>query len=112
MNIQIFSGKKNFDTQKAERYFKERSVRFQRIDLNRQGLSKGELSAVKQVVGLSAMIDAQSPEYQSLNMAYHGLSPMAEELLLTHPALLKTPIVRNGRQASVGYCPEIWQTWN
>jgi arsenate reductase len=111
VNIQIFSGIKNFDTQKTERYFKERGIRFQRIDLNRQGLSKGELTAVKQVVGLSGLIDQQSPEYHSLNMAYHGLSPMADELLLNHQGLLKTPIVRNGRQATVGYCPEIWQTW-
>lgn len=111
MNIQVFAGKKNFDTQKTERYFKERGIRFQRIDLGRQSLSKGELTAIKQAVGLEALIDSQSPEYQSLNMAYHGLSPQAEVLLLDHPGLLRTPIVRNGKQATVGFCPEVWKNW-
>lgn len=111
MNIQIYAGKKNFDTQKTERYFKERGIRFQRIDLARQPLSKGELTSVKQAVGLEALIDQNSPAYKTYNMAYHGLPPMAETLLLEHPELLKTPIVRNGKQATVGYCPEVWKAW-
>ena len=111
MNIQIYAGKKNFDTQKTERYFKERGIRFQRIDLARQPLSKGELTSVKQAVGLEALIDQNSPAYKTYNMAYHGLSPMAETLLLENPELLKTPIVRNGKQATVGYCPEVWKAW-
>lgn len=111
MNIQIYAGKKNFDTQKTERYFKERGIRYQRIDLARQPLSKGEMASVKQAVGLEALIDQDSTAYKTYNMAYHGLSPMAETLLLEHPELLKTPIVRNGRQATVGYCPEVWKAW-
>ena len=111
MNIQIFAGKKNFDTQKTERYFKERGIRFQRIDLSRQPLSKGEFTSVKQAVGLEALIDRESPAYKTYNLAYHGLSPMTESLLLEHPELLKTPIVRNGKQATVGYCPEAWKDW-
>lgn len=112
MNIQIYAGKKNFDTQKAERYFKERGIRFQRIDLGRQNLSKGEMASVKQSVGLKAMIDIESPAYTRLNMAYHGQTPMAEQILIEHPELLKTPIVRNGKQATIGFCPEVWATWN
>lgn len=112
MNIQIFTCKKNFDTQKAERWFKERGVSYQLVDLTRKGLSKGEFSSLKQVLGLDALIDKDSPEYTRLNMAWHGLSPTAETLLLEHPALLRTPIVRNGRQATIGFCPDIWKSWS
>ena len=111
MNIQIYAAKKNFDTQKAERYFKERKIPYQLVDLGRKGLSKGELQSISKAVGLAALIDVSSPDYKTLNMAYHGLSPMAEELLLSHAGLLRTPIVRNGKQATIGFCPEIWQTW-
>lgn len=111
MNIQIYTAKKNFDTQKAERYFKERKIPYQLVDLTRKNLSKGEFAAVRQAVGLLAMIDPAASAYRNLNMAYHGQSAMAEEILMAHPELLKTPIVRNGKQATVGYCPEIWQSW-
>ncbi len=111
MNIQIYAGKKNFDTQKAERYFKERKIAYQLVDLQKKNLSRGELQTLARAVGLGALINTDAPEYKTLNMAYHGLTPLAEELLLSHAGLLRTPIVRNGRQATVGYEPEIWQGW-
>jgi len=111
MNIQIYAGKKNFDTQKAERYFKERKIAYQLVDLHKKSLSRGELQTLAKAVGLEALINTSAPEYETLNMTYHGLSPMAEELLLTHAGLLRTPIVRNGRQATIGFQPEVWQTW-
>lgn len=111
MNIQIYAAKKNFETQKTERYFKERKIPYQLVDLGRKNLSRGELQSISKAVGLQALIDESSREYKTLNMAYHGLSPMAEELLLAHAGLLRTPIVRNGKQATVGFCPDIWQTW-
>lgn len=111
MNIQIYASKKNFETQKAERYFKERKIAYQAIDLGKKNLSKGELQSLKNALGLKALIDETSRDYQTYNMAYHGTTPLAEELILQHPGLLKTPIVRNGKQATVGFCPEIWATW-
>ena len=111
MNIQIYASKKNFDTQKAERYFKERKIAYQLVDLHKKNLSRGELQTLAKAVGLEALINPSAPEYKSLNMAYHGISPMAEELLLSHAGLLRTPIVRNGRQATIGFQPEIWQSW-
>lgn len=111
MNIQIYTAKKNFDTQKAERYFKERKIPYQLVDLGRKNLSRGELQSISKAVGLANLIDTSSQAYKTLNMAYHGLTPMAEELILTHAGLLRTPIVRNGKQATIGFCPEIWQTW-
>ncbi len=111
MNIQIYFGRKSFDSQKAERYFKERKIKYQAIDILRYGLSKGEFQSVKQAVGLQAMINPESKAYKQYNMAYLGLGSNAEEALFSHPELYLTPIVRNGRQATIGYQPEIWATW-
>ena len=62
MNIQIFGKSKCFDTKKAERYFKERRIKFQSIDLVKYGISPGELKSVKNAVGLEALIDGKSPD--------------------------------------------------
>jgi len=98
MNIQIFGTKKCQDSRKAERYFKERSITFHYVD------------KVKAVVGLDNLIDKAGKEYARKNLRYLVHDP--EKVLLEHPMLLKTPIVRNGQQATVGYCPEIWQGWS
>jgi arsenate reductase (glutaredoxin) len=111
VNIQIFGVRKCFDTKKAERYFKERRVPFQFVDLKIKNLSRGELESVARAVGLNHLIDAGSPEYQKLHLDRIISSSMREELLLKYPSLLKTPIVRNGKAATVGFQPEIWQTW-
>jgi arsenate reductase (glutaredoxin) len=111
MNIQIFGTKKCFDTKKAERYFKERRVKYQLIDLTIKGLSKGELQAVKSAVGLANLIDKTSSEYVRLNLQHIINDSVKEELLLNNPKLYKTPIVRNGKKATVGYEPDIWKTW-
>jgi len=111
MNIQIFGSRKCFDTAKAERYFKERKIKYQFIEVKEKGLSKGELAAVKAAVGLNNLFNSVVREYKSLNLDRINGSSLREEILLNHPALYKTPIVRNGRQATVGYQPEIWQTW-
>lgn len=104
MNIQIFGKNKCFDTKKAQRYFKERRIKFQYVDILRYGMSRGELTAVKSAVGIEAM--SAAPEVTYLARGEDKL-----ETLFERPELLNTPLVRNGRQATVGYCPEIWQTW-
>ncbi|MBB6214437.1 arsenate reductase-like glutaredoxin family protein [Anaerosolibacter carboniphilus] len=111
MNIQIFGLKKCFDTKKAERYFKERRINYQFIDLSIKGLSKGELQSVSAAVGLNNLIDREVKDYKKLNMDRIVSANLREEMLLKHPSLYKTPIVRNGRQATVGYVPDVWQSW-
>jgi len=111
MNIQIFGVKKCFDTQKTERYFKERNIKYQYIDLNQKGLSKGELESVKSSIGLNKLINQEAKDYNKLNMNRIGSASMREEVLLNHPTLYKTPIVRNGKMATVGYQPEVWKDW-
>lgn len=109
MNIQIFGKSKCFDTKKAERWFKERRIKFQSIDLVKFGISPGELKSVMNAVGLDTLIDQKHPDAALLN--YLAYDADKAEKLLDNPKLLKTPIVRNGKQATVGYCPEIWETW-
>ena len=112
MNIQIFGKKKWFDTKKAERYFKERNIRYQLIDLPKIGMSKGEYRRVRQAIGsLDALIDPNSKEYERCFMAYQAYESDKEERLLENPGMVRTPIVCNGKQATVGYCPDIWKTW-
>lgn len=111
MNIQIFGFKNCFDTKKAERYFKERKIKYQLVDLVLKGLSKGELQSVKSAAGLNNLINSESKEYKKLNMDHIISASVREEVLLNNPRLYKTPVVRNGKQATVGYKPEIWKTW-
>lgn len=109
MNIQIFGTSKCFDTKKAQRWFKERRIKYQEIDLKKYGISRGELTSVKNAVGLAALINESHPD--SALLEYLAYDQDKVEKLLENPALLHTPIVRNGKQATVGYHPEIWETW-
>jgi len=109
MNIQIIGTKKCRNTRKAERYFKERAISYHFVDLAARSLSKGELAKIKSAVGLKNLIDSQGKEYDQCNMKY--IIQGREEMLLTHPLLFKTPIVRNGSRVTVGYCPETWDGW-
>ena len=109
MNVQIFGKSKCFDTKKAERYFKERNIKFQSIDLIKKGISAGELKSVMQAVGLEELVDWKNPDAALLK--YLAYDEDKVEKLLDNPKLLKTPVVRNGRQATVGYQPETWKGW-
>ena len=109
MNIQIFGKSKCFDTKKAERWFKERRIKFQAVDVKKCGMSLGELTSVKNAVGLEAMIDPDHPDAVLLSYLASGQAKL--EKLYENPALLRTPIVRNGRQATVGFCPDVWAEW-
>ena len=109
MNIQVFGKSKCFDTKKAERWFKERRIKYQYIDVLKYGMSKGELNSVKNAVGLNNMADPEDQDY--LLFQYLSSDEARLEKLYEVPYLLKTPIVRNGKQATIGYCPEIWKDW-
>ena len=110
MNIQIFGKSKCFDTKKAERWFKERGIKFQSVDILSKGLSKGELDSVVKALGgkIDYVIDESSKDYAEIKYLYDDAKP---EKLSENPKLYKTPIVRNGKQATVGYHPEIWEEW-
>ena len=112
MNIQIFGTKKSSDTRKAERFFKERRIRFQSVDLKEKGLSKGEFQAVmKAVGGIDAMIDQDARDKDLLALINHISADDKADKVFENQTVLKLPIVRNGRAATVGYEPDIWKTW-
>ena len=112
MNIQIFGMSKCFDTKKAERYFKERRIKYQSIDLIRFGMSGKEFDSVLRAVGgIDQLIDWNGKSQEITNMKYMDDVRAKEDKVFDDPALMKTPIVRNGKQATVGYCPEVWSTW-
>lgn len=112
MNIQIFGKRKCFDTKKAERFFKDRGIKYQYIDIESKGLSKGEYSSIKNAVGgFDNLFDETSKDQNAVLIKYLSNLSDKEEKLLDNPKLFKTPIVRNGRQATVGYCPDVWKSW-
>lgn len=112
MNIQIFGTKKCFDTKKAERYFKERNIKYQFIDLKEKGMSKGEFTSVKQAVGgLETMLDEKCKDKDLLALIQYIAEEDKEEKILENQKVLKTPIVRNGKKATIGYQPEVWKGW-
>jgi len=112
LNIQIFGKSKCFETKKAERWFKERRIRYQSVDLLRFGLSGKEFDSVlRSVGGIDNLIDWDSKHPDVMLMKYMDDKVAKEDKVFDDPSLMKTPIVRNGKQATVGFCPEIWATW-
>ena len=112
MNIQIFGTRKCFDTKKAERYFKERRIKYQMIDIKEKDMSKGEFASVKSAVGINELINTKSKNYPKSNLANIRGADVKEEVLLKDQSLINTPIVRNGKIATVGYKPEVWESWS
>ena len=112
MNIQVFGTKKCNETKKAQRFFKERGIKFQFIDMSEKEINKGELKSVSQAVGgLEALINAGCKDQDALGLVKYIAEEDREEMLLTHQQVIKTPIVRNGKQATVGYAPDVWKKW-
>ena len=112
MNIQIFGTKKSKDSQKAERFFKERGIKFQYVDMKIKGLSKGEFESVRKAVGgLEAMIDRNCKDKDLLALVTYIAEEDRAEKVLENQSVLLLPIVRNGTQATVGYQPEVWKKW-
>ena len=112
MNIQIFGTKKSGDTRKAERWFKERRIGAQTIDLLDKGISRGELRSVAQACGgLDALLDENARDRDALALVKYTASAQKEQALLEHPQVLRQPLVRYGKRAAVGYCPEVYERW-
>ena len=112
MNIQIFGKNKCFDTKKAERYFKERKIKFQSIDLIRYGMSNGEFESVLRAIGgIDNLINWDKKDPDIDLMRYMDDRIAKEDKVFDRVELMKTPIVRNGKKATVGYRPEVWATW-
>ena len=113
MNIQIFGTKKNFDSKKAERYFKERGIKYQFIDMKEKGLSKGEFNSVCQAEGgYDKLIDNNCKDKDLLALITYIAEEDKAEKILENQNIIKVPVVRNGKQATVGYQPDVWKKWD
>ena len=98
--------------ERAERWFKERRIKYQSVDLLRYGMSGGEFDSVLRAVGgIDRLIDWEQKAPEIDLMRYMDDKTAKEDKVFDNPKLMKTPVVRNGKQATVGYCPEIWETW-
>jgi arsenate reductase-like glutaredoxin family protein len=112
MNIQIFGTKKCNNTKKAQRFFKERGIKFQFIDLKEKDMSKGEFRSVCQAIGgIDAIIDENAKDKDTLALIKYIASEDKEEKIIENSQIMKTPIVRNGKLATVGYEPDVWNKW-
>jgi len=112
LNIQIFGKSKCFDTKKAERYFKERRIKYQYVDLLRYGLSGKEFDAVlRGIGGVDNLINWDLNDPDITLMKYMEDKTAKKDKLFDYPELMRTPIVRNGKFVTVGYCPDIWAQW-
>lgn len=112
MNIQIFGTKKCNDTKKAERFFKERGIKFQFVDMKEKGMSKGELLSVMQVNGgIEGILDQNSRDKDMLALIKYISDEDKLQKVLENQQVIKTPIVRNGKLSTLGYQPDIWKTW-
>jgi arsenate reductase-like glutaredoxin family protein len=109
MNIQIFGRGKCFDSKKAERFFKERRIKYQYIDLDRYGMSRGELKSVISAVGLPNLINEKHKDAEIIKAYAYDEDKI--DALYDDPTLIKTPVVRNGRAATLGHCPDVWNEW-
>ena len=111
MNIQIFGTKKSFDTKKAQRFFKERRIKVQFIDLKEKEMSKGELTSVMQAVGgIDKLLNPKAKDEETLALIQH-LTPSQrfDKLLENQQVLASEPSCATAKKATVGYCPDVWE---
>lgn len=112
MNIQIFGTKKCNDTKKAQRFFKERGIKFQFIDMRDKGMSRGEFTSVAQANGgMENMLDPDCKDQDTLALIKYLADDYKLEKILDNPQVIKTPVVRNGKQSTIGYQPDVWKKW-
>ena len=111
MNIQLYISKKNFDVQKAERFFKERRIKVQVMDLKKHKLGERELQVFARGVGLEGLLDKDDNKVAAHPASYNSIPSCLMEYFIENPWLLRAPIVRNGSKVTIGYQPETWEQW-
>ena len=111
MNIQIYCGKKNFDAQKAERYFKERRIPFQALDLKKHKLGEREIRMMISTIGIEKLIDRDDKKVKEHPACYYDREDLLIPAIQENPWLIRVPIVRNGNKMTIGYQPDIWAQW-
>jgi arsenate reductase len=113
LNIQIFGIKNDSATRKALRFFQERRIQVHFVDFKIKGPSKGELTRFAQKFGgAEALIDRDSKRFKALGLgiAHYGDARWME-IALDEPMILRTPLVRNQSQLTVGLAEADWKGW-
>lgn len=111
MNIQIYIGKKNFDTQKTERYFRERRIPYQSFDLKKHKLGEKEIQLMMNALGIDGILDREDKKVKEHPACYYDRDELLIPAIMENPWLLKTPVVRNGNKITAGYQPSVWKEW-
>ena len=111
MNIQLYISKQNFDVQKAERYFKERRIKVQVMDLKKHKLGERELQVFARGIGMEALLDKEDKKVASHPASYNSIESHLMNYFIENPWLLRAPIVRNGSKVTIGYQPDVWEQW-
>ena len=111
MNIQIYVNKKNPDVLKAERFFKERRIPYQMMDLKKHRLGQKELDVFVRAVGAKALVDREGKKALERPVAHMSTDSLIIAELLNDPSALRSPIVRNGNKVTVGADEATWKTW-
>jgi len=107
VNIQIFGRKKCRETKKAEMYFKERRQNYSLVDLDIKPLSPGEMQNIVRSLGsVDALINTEADYYKK---KLQFLVFNAEDEIVEHPEIVKTPIIRINKKAFCGFNPDEWQ---
>jgi len=107
--IQIFGVKSCNDTKKALRFFKDRKIEVQFINLKEKEISKGELKSITKTYDIEELLDREGKEFKKRNLEYYHFDTL--ELLMESPTLYKTPILRDRDKVTIGYKPEVWKEW-
>ena len=111
MNLMMYVYKRNFDVQKAERFFKERKVKCQIVDMKKNPPGRRELELFERKVGLNQLIDQQNKAYLEHPIRFMATQGCKLDALVDNPQLLAVPIVRDGQNVTVGYQPDVWSEW-
>lgn len=112
MNILIYASKKNFDVQKAERYFKERRIPFTSVDMKKHKIGAREIQLFIRAAGSAgALVDPDAKGERADYVRQLSIDSVIQEELIENPSLMRAPIVRNGNAVTLGYCPEVWEGW-
>ena len=112
MNIQIYSAKKNPDVLKAERFFKERRIPYQMMDLKKHKLGRRELELFARAAGgAQALVDRSGQKALERPVAHMSSDSLILDALMDDPSALVSPIVRNGSKATVGAQEAVWKEW-
>lgn len=113
MNIQIFGTKKMQRNKESRTFFQRTWNQISVVDMKKKGMSKGEFNSVAQANGgLDHMINWEGKDQNLLALIKYIANEDKLEKVLENPQVIKTPVVRNGKQSTLGYQPDVWKKWN